>query len=144
MWPEHLLAGLYLERSGDPADPQADWRAFLGWLERVENAVWLGSLLHAQAGTIENPYRDEKSRGFNDCLTPSSDGKVFTLKSTGAVVEAGRLSGFLAELPAEAVLNLVIGKRLMKQEAVAQGTGVAKSLYDFFNLLMPVFESRAV
>jgi hypothetical protein len=142
-WPDHLLFGIYLERPDKASDPQEDWSRFLSWLECEDHVLWLNNTLAEHGATIANPFPEIQRTAFRGSIAPGAEGFVYSCPETTQALPLIQLAPFLADLRKDLWVNLVIGKRLSKLEAVAQGAGVAKTIYDFFNALMPVFSLDA-
>jgi len=141
MWPQHLAFGLYVERPDDPTKEQADWQRFTQWLATMNNGEWLRALLEEHGAIIQQPYDNGKPRAFEGKLTPTKAGFDYAVDGETRLMPPTELGPFLASLRPDWWIDLVIEKRVEKAEAISQGPKVAKTIYDFLNVLMPVFEN---
>jgi len=144
VWQEDILIGLYLERPNVMNDPQQDWQHFIQWLKHEQNEDWFRGMLEEQGAILENPYFKSDNSLIEGKFVPAKNGFVYSVNGEDQPIPTGKLGMILGDLPSDRTINLVIGKRITKQECVAQGLGLANTMADFFNALMPVFECQEI
>jgi len=142
IWADEILFGLYVERSNKAGDPREDWNRFVEWLKPAAHVEWLWQTLMAEEAFLSNPYPNLDKDAFWGEMRPVTAGYAWVRDGAEQMVKLGDFGQVIAMLPPEKWLNLLIGKRLLKAEAVGMGAGLAKVIYDHFNKLLPVFESK--
>lgn len=75
-------------------------------------------------------------------VTALADGSFCHQAEKPSKFVATELSEFLISLPQDFWLNLVIGRTISRDEAVAQGTRIASTIGEFFNVLLPIYENK--
>jgi uncharacterized protein YktB (UPF0637 family) len=78
-------------------------------------------------------------------MTPTNAGYSWTRPGTPDVeVPLDQLGRVLSELSTEHWLNLVLGRAIPKDAAVAEGQRIAATIAELFNTLLPVYENSDV
>ncbi len=135
--------GYHVERSSEPGDSKVDWLNFVKWLAVDKQVAWLHRLTTDQGLTIFDPY-PELGLSFTSTIRPHGDGWLVERPGhSDQVLKLCDLADHLEGLDTNTWVNLVIGKRCPAEELIAQGAGVASTLADCFNALMPVYESES-
>ena len=138
-----ILIGLYVERSDKASDNQDDWLKFAAWIAQPKHAAWLHETLRSSGSVITNPYRDWSDLSFYGTMTPTEAGYSWSRPGARDVgVPLDQLGRVLSELSTEHWLNLVLGRSIAKDSAVAEGERIAATIADLFNTLLPVYENR--
>jgi hypothetical protein len=132
-----LAWGFYVERpdAGKKASP--DWEAFIRWLSSEDNQDWLQGEALAQELVIF----DSQQRSFKGVLKPQ-DGGMWITDGTDAG-DAARLPAIIDAWPADTWLDLMIAKRIPKEEAIEQGQELASAVAALFGHLFPLYEASA-
>ena len=140
-----ILIGLYVERSNKESDNQDDWIKFGAWIAQPKNAVWLHETLRRSGSVITNPYSDWSDLSFYGTMTPMDGGYSWTRPGAPPVeFPLDQLAPVLTKLSTAHWLNLVLGRSIPKDAAVAESARIAATIADLFNALLPVYENIAV
>lgn len=134
--------GYYVERSNQPDDSKIDWLEFLNWLAKSENASWLHQTMIRHSMRIFDPYGGE-DQAFSRTIDAGAEVWKVTFP-TGKTEDVGihEIAGYLSTIPDKHWLNLMIGHRVTADELVSQGAGVASTIAECFNVLLPIYENR--
>ena len=133
--------GYFVERSSKDGDTRKDWIDFVNWMSADGHAAWLHAQLQKHDLAIFDPY-PETDLEFNRSIVPLEKGWMIERSgSKNEDLEISQLGGYLAALDGGKWVNLVIGKRVPADVLIAQGAGVATTIADCFNALMPVYEN---
>ncbi|GBC63707.1 hypothetical protein DENIS_4705 [Desulfonema ishimotonii] len=127
-----LCFGFYIERADN--DQKSDWTPFMSWLENDGNEEWLISTLSEHDLRIYDP------NGAIPGAITSFNGK-WRLSDGGNHQEIPALNRFLHELPGNKRVDLHIGKKVDKDEAIARGETLADDISMVLNTLMPLYEA---
>ncbi len=132
---ETLAWGFYVERpeAGRKASP--DWEAFLQWLRDDDNDDWLRGVAREQGLVIYDAHQ----RSFSGILNPQDD--KWVANEGPADAEQGRLAAIIDTWPADSWIDLMIAKRISREEAIERGQDVAADVAVFFGLLFPLYEA---
>lgn len=141
---EGLHFGLYVERADNLTDDRRDWSNFLGWSGDRDNSVWLHQTMRASGAEVINPYEEADNQAFSGTIVALANGKFRWATKKSSEVEPTELSDLLQTLPENRWLNMVLGLRLSRDQAIAAGAGIAADIASFFNLLEPIYSSRRV
>ena len=138
---EHALTcGFLIERSDTQERPGDDWIRFMEWLDVRSNLAWL----HKTMNDLQLDIWDRCSL-FAGSISPVADGACWLMPTSNAVTREKHsleaLPEFLSLLPADKWVNLFIGTRIPKADALAHGKDVASDIAKVFNALMPAYES---
>jgi hypothetical protein len=134
--------GLYVERSNKRSDNQDDWIRFLSWAGTPDNCRWLHQMLHSTGATLTHPYQDSPDLAFYGSVSALADGSFYHDAGKPSKFAAIELPEFLVSLPQDLWLNLLIGRTISRDDAVAQGTRIASTIGEFFNILLPIYENK--
>jgi len=140
--PTQLLCGLYVERSDKRADNEDDWIRFLAWCENGENLRWLHQVMRSNSAVITNPYQEWPDLSFNGTIEPTEDGFSWSLNGDNTVFARDDLPGVLRSLPANLWLNLVLGRFISRDAAIAEQARIASSIAEWFNTLLLVYQNE--
>ncbi len=132
-----LAWGFYIERPEAGRRTSPDWATFLKWLRDDDNDNWLRGLAREQGLVIYDAHQ----RSFGGILEPQ-DEKWITIDGTGSN-DQGRLVAIIDHWPAQTWLDLMIAKRIPKQEAIERGQDVAGDVAVLFGQLFPLYEAAA-
>jgi hypothetical protein len=139
-----MLFGLYLERSNQTSDNRDDWLKFVAWVSKAQNATWLHETLFRSGSVITNPYSNWPDLAFYGTISPTSAGYSWNRAAKPeSAFRTDQLGQILGELPAEHWLNIVFGQTISKDTAVGEGARIAATMAEWFNTLMPVYDSTA-
>jgi hypothetical protein len=139
---EHILFGLYVERSDKRTDYQDDWIKFVSWCENRENLRWLHAAMLCTKAVLVNPYEGWPDLSFNGTIEPTGEG--FSWNRGGEITNVARddLPEVLKSLPADLWLNAVLGRVLSKDAAVAEGERIASAIAEWLNTLLPIYQDQ--
>lgn len=134
--------GFYVERSDQPNDSKVDWLNFINWLGNDAHVIWLHRTMQNRGLRIADPYL-ELNMAFCRTIDPDRNNWRVTFPDgrTEEIALAG-LSGYLEKITETSWLNLIIGHRVIAEELVSQGAGVASTIAACFNDLLPIYENR--
>lgn len=139
---QEMLFGLYVERSNERSENQDDWLRFLAWTGDPENCNWLHRTLLRTGARLINPYQAHPHLSFYGSVIPLKDGSFRHDADKSSVFAATALPVFLSSLRDDLWLNLVIARTISRDDTIAQGTRIGSTIGDFFNTLLPVYESK--
>jgi hypothetical protein len=139
---EHILFGLYVERSDKRTDYRDDWIKFLSWCENLENLRWLHATMLGNKAILTNPYEGWPDLSFNGRIEPTDEGFSWNRGGEKTVVARDDLPQVLKSLPADLWLNIVLGRVLARGPAVAEGERIAATIAEWFNALLPVYQNE--
>lgn len=139
-----ILLGLYLERSSEASDNQDDWLKFTAWVSNRRNASWLHDTLLRSGSEITNPYNDWPDLSFYGTIIPNSMGYSWVRSDQPASeFPSDQLGHVLGQFSTEHWLNLVFGRRILKEAAIGEATSIAATIAELFNTLLPVYDNRS-
>ena len=131
-----LAWGFHVERPDSSRPVSPDWEAFLQWLGQDENDDWLREVALEQGLVIY----DTQQRSFAGVLKPQENEWVVD-DGPSAAGNTGRLAAIIAAWPADTWLDLMIAKRISKDEAIAKGQELSAEVAELFGLLFPLYEA---
>lgn len=131
-----LAWGFHVERPDSSRTVSPDWEAFLQWLGKDENDDWLRGVALEQGLLIY----DTQQRSFAGVLKPQENEWVLD-DGQPAAGNAGRLAAIIASWPADTWLDLMVAKRIAKDEAIAKGQALATEVAELFGHLFPLYEA---
>lgn len=141
---DDLHFGLYVERADNLEDDCSDWLRFLAWAEEANNCGWLLRTMHATGAQLTNPYEHASNQAFTGVVSALGNGHFRWETENPSEIAAAELSGFLKALPDDRWLNMVIGRRLGRDEAINAGASIAGTIANFFNTLEPIYSHLRV
>jgi hypothetical protein len=134
---ENTLAwGFYIERPEADKAASPDWEAFVQWLDNDENDQWLQRVAREQGLVIY----DAQQRTFDGILKPHAEKWVRDGSPAG---DGDRLGAIIDNWPSETWLDLMIAKRITKDEAIEQGKGLATEVAALIGHLFPLYGASA-
>ena len=128
--------GFFIERSSGEGEFTPGWTAFLEWLQDEENEKWLRKAAMEEGLEIY----DARKSCFSDVVTAGkkkwslSDSTPKSLDSLGALIE---------KCPEAQPLDLVIGKRIPKKDAIARKKEISQDIANLISRLMPLYRAAA-
>jgi len=139
---EHILFGLYIERSDKRTDYQDDWIKFVSWCENPENLRWLHATMLSNKAVLTNPYEGWPDLSFNGTIEATDEG--FSWKKAGqeTTFTRGDLPGVLQSFPADLWLNIVLARVLPRVPAIAEADRIASTIAQWFNTLLPIYQNQ--
>jgi len=128
--------GFCIERSSGEDDFTAGWTAFLDWLQVEENEQWL------QKAALEEGLEiyDARKSCFSDVVT-AEEKKWSMSDSTAKPLDS--LGEFINKCPKAQPLDLVIGKRIPKKDAIARKKEISEDIANLISRLMPLYKAAA-
>ncbi len=134
---ETLAWGFYVERPEAGRKDSPDWQRFLDWLRDDDNDDWLRGIAREQGLVIYDAHQ----RSTNGILEPQEE--IWSPNDGADSVGHGRLAAIIESWPAETWLDLMIAKRIPKEEAIEQGQDLAADVAALFGQLFPLYEAAA-
>ena len=131
-----LAWGFYVERPDSTRSSSPDWEAFSQWLGQEENDDWLRGVALEQGLEVY----DTQQRSFSGVLKPQDNDWVL-VDGDGTQDKMGRLATIIGSWPVDTWLDLMIAKRISKEEAIAQGQDIAQDVAELFGHLFPLYEA---
>ncbi|MDJ0808575.1 MAG: hypothetical protein QNJ48_03110 [Desulfobacterales bacterium] len=132
-----LAWGFYIERPETGRNASPDWQTFLTWLRNDDNDNWLREVAREQGLVVYDAHQ----RSFGGLLEPQEE-QWRVSNSTGSDA-GGRLAAIIDSWPSETWLDLMIAKRISKDEALERGQEVAADAALLFGHLFPLYEAAA-
>ncbi len=132
-----LAWGFYIERPETGRNASPDWQTFLTWLRNDDNDNWLREVAREQGLVVYDAHQ----RSFDGLLEPQEE-QWRVSNSTGSDT-GGRLAAIIDSWPSETWLDLMIAKRISKEEALERGQEVAADAAHLFGHLFPLYEAAA-
>lgn len=128
--------GFCIERSAGEDGLTAGWTAFLEWLQNEENEEWL------RAAALEEGLEiyDARKSCFGDVVTA---GKKNWSMSDSTAESVDSLGAFIEKCPESQRLDLVIGKRIPKKDAIARKKDISDDIAKLISRLMPLYRAAA-
>ena len=129
-----FACGFCIERSSKEGDLTTGWTSFVEWLQDEENEQWL-----RQAALEEGlEIYDARKACFDDVVTAGE--KNWSIgDSTSPAVDS--LGSFFDKCPETQPLDLVIVKRIPKEDAIARKKEISEDIARLFSRLMPLYEA---
>lgn len=136
---QELACGFLIERSDTPERLGDDWTRFMEWLSVRDNLLWLHKTMNQHDLKIW-----DRCSLFTGSVVPAADGDSWIMPAkdgaTGEKADLDALPPLLCALPADKWVNLFIGAKIPKADALARGKEMAADIAKVFNTLMPVYE----
>jgi hypothetical protein len=142
--PERVLFGLYIERSDKRTENRDDWIKFLSWCEDAEHLRWLHDVMRRKNAVMTNPYEEWPDLSFKGTIEPTEDGFSWTRDGNKTVYPRDDLPSVLRSLPENLWLNVVLGRFISRDAAIAEQAGIASSIAECFNALLPVYQNELI
>ena len=133
-----LAWGFYIERPDPGRKASPDWDRFLAWLRKKENDDWLRGVAREQGLVVYDAHR----RSFDGFLEPGEN--HWELNGLAAAAKQNQLVGVIDSWSSDTWLDLMIAKRIPKEEAIERGRDVATDVAFLFVELFPLYEAAAV
>ncbi len=130
-----LSWGFYIERADAERKASPDWEAFRHWLNDQENDQWLCGVAREQ----ELQIYDAHQRTFGGIIKPQND--IWLVDEGDAKNEEGQLGAIVASWPASTWVDLMIAKRITKEEAIERGQELAADVAALIGFLFPLYEA---
>ncbi len=127
--------GFYIERPDATGSESDDWKAFIRWLRRPENDQWLRGVARNEGLEI---YDTHKSCFVGVIRPRESD---WGIEGSSVRNSADALGTCIDSWPATAWLDLMIAKRISKEEAIDQAESIADDIASLFGRLLPLYEA---
>ena len=134
---ESFIYGFHLERPGPKGKPSADWESFAKWLEDKENDQWLKGIVGEEGLEVFDAGRF----CFLDAVKPEADGWVVEGEEPGAPSET--LHQYLDTCKENVSLDLVVGKRVSKEDALGRKEMIVDDIAKLFGSLMPLYDAAS-
>lgn len=128
--------GFYIERPNSNDGASADWEAFINWLRNEENDQWLRGVALEEGLKVYDAHQSCAS----DVISPREADWGVEGKDTSAKT----LSEAVDSWPESPQLDLVIAKRIPKEDAIGQKKAIAGSIATLFNRLLPLYVAAVV
>ncbi len=135
---ETLAWGFYIERPDPGRKISPDWDRFLNWLGQEDNDEWLRGVAREQGLVVYDAHQ----RSFDGVLEPGDESWI--LNGDAAASKNKKLVEVIANWPEDSWLDLMIAKRISKDEAIGRGRDVATEVALLFGELFPLYEAAAV
>jgi len=126
--------GFCIERASKEGDLTTGWTAFLEWLQDGENEQWLRKA--AQEEGLE--IYDARKSCFEDVVIAGEKNWSISDSPSPAVDSLGT---FIDKCPESQPLDLVIGKRIPKKDAIARKKEISEDIARLFTRLMPLYKA---
>jgi hypothetical protein len=139
---DHLLFGLYVERSDKRADYQEDWIQFVSWCENLGNLRWLHEAMIRSKAVLTNPYAGWPGLSFNGTIEPTEQEFSWNQGGQNTVIARDDLPEVLKSLSANLWLNIVLACLLPRVPVIAEGKRIASTIAEWFNTLLPVYQNQ--
>jgi hypothetical protein len=135
--PAELSFGLYIERADSSEDVPEDWKRFISWLRVRENEEALSRTMVEHGLVLRDLYA-----GFDERIEGQADGGWAVTGADGVThQETGFLCEFLARLPADPWVNLVILRTIDRESALARGKAIAGDIAEVFGAFGPLYRA---
>lgn len=130
-----LAWGFYIERADADRNPSPDWEAFQLWLGDVANDHWLRDVSREQGLQIYDGHQ----RTFGGIIKPLAD--HWSVDDGDATNAADLLASIFESWPGGTWIDLMIAKRITKEEAIERGQELAADVASMIGLLFPLYEA---
>lgn len=130
-----LAWGFYIERPDQTGAISADWVSFVNWLREKKNDQWLRSVANEDGLVIYDAHQS----CFGGVIKPAAGNWAVEGSSVRNKVSA--LGAFIESLPSTSWLDLMIAKRISKEEAIARGNAIVTDMAKLFDCLLPLYEA---
>ncbi len=130
-----LAWGFYVERPETGREASPNWQTFMTWLRNDENDDWLRGMAREQGLVVYDAHQ----RSFSGILTPQDE--KWVSNEVTADAEQARVAAIIDTWPAESWIDLMIAKRISKDEAIERGQDMAADVAALFGLLFPLYEA---
>ena len=130
-----LSWGFYIERADADRTASPDWEAFQRWLNDEEHEHWLRDVAREQ----ELQIYDAHQRTFSGIITPQNDS--WSVDNGDATKQEHPLAAIIASWPGSTWIDLMIAKRISKEEAIERGQELAADVAALIGLLFPLYEA---
>lgn len=130
-----LSWGFYIERAETDRIVSPDWEAFMRWLGDVENDHWL----REAAGKHDLQIYDAHQRTFGGIIKPQA--KSWAVDDGTASNEAANLAPIIETWSTATWIDLMIAKRITKEEAIERGQDLAADVAGLIDQLFPLYEA---
>jgi hypothetical protein len=123
--------GFYIERPTSNDNGSADWDAFIKWLRNEENDQWLRGVALEEDLKVYDAHQSCAS----DVISPrEADWGV-----EGVDTSTDTLGAAIDSWPENARLDLMIAKRIPKEDAIARKKAIAENIANLFSRLLLVY-----
>ncbi len=133
-----LAWGFYIERPDPGRKASPDWDRFLAWLRKGENDDWLRGVAREQGLVVYDAHQ----RSFAGVLEPGES--HWMLNGSVAADQQNQLVEIIDSWSSDSWLDLMIAKKIPKEEAIERGRDVATDVATLFGELFPLYEAAAV
>jgi hypothetical protein len=130
-----LSWGFYIERAEADRMASPDWEAFMKWLGVVDNDNWL------REAALEHDLQiyDTHQRTFGGIIKPQAKGWAVDDGTTSS--ETATLAAFIETWPAGTWIDLMMAKRITKEDAIERGKDMAADVAALIDKLFPLYEA---
>lgn len=132
-----LAWGIYVERPDQTGTVSADWEAFIEWMRNKENDDWLRGIALEE----ELEIYDAHQSCFTGVIKPRESD--WAVEGSSIRDSADALGPVIDSWPATAWLDLLIAKRISKEETIGMGKDIAFAISKIFGRLLPLYEAVA-
>ncbi len=129
-----LAWGFYIERADADRIISPDWETFMRWLGDVENDSWL------RETALEHDLLvyDAHQRTFGGIIKPQTSNWVVSDGDTSS--ETAQLAPIIESWPATTWIDLMIAKRVTKEDAIERGLEMAGDVAGLVDRLFPLYD----
>lgn len=132
-----FMWGFHIQRPGPKGKASADWEAFSKWLHIAENEERLRDIADEEGLVVF----DSRQLCFSDVIKPSDKEWVIDGETPGK--PTATLAAYLDACKKDVALELVIGKRLPKDEAIDKEGAIVDEMAALFTVLLPIYDAAS-
>ena len=135
---ETLAWGFYVERPDPGRKASPDWDRFIAWLRHEANDEWLRGVAREQGLVVYDAHQ----RSFKGILEPGTES--WQANDDSGATQLKTLAEAIDSWSPDTWIDLMIAKRVPKEDVIEQGREVAAEVAILFGELFPLYEASAV
>lgn len=130
-----LSWGFYIERPDATGGKSEDWDAFIRWLRRPENDEWFREIAYQDELVVYDAHQS----CFVGLIKPRE--ADWAVEGSSVRNSTNALATCIDSWPATAWLDLMVAKRISKEEAIGRSEAIADDIASLFRDLLPLYKA---